>query len=419
MVSRLVLIRHAKAENSRAGLADEERKLTKAGKRSIKARFPLTLHLLSDLYEDDVHVWSSPALRATQTADVVAKALNTPSVDIHDSLYESSTETFLSELADVNGTIIVVGHNPFIEDIYEMIDGERRQFDKGTMASFAFDVPAVEIQDATSHLEWFVQGPQVQRWKTLVEMERALSKAGKRLETRMTELLVSPDDPEALHQYRISIRVTRSLVKFVQPYIKRGVGMELMNILKSLQDPTSRLRELDMLVESLDEGSAEKALCVNEQLREREAFNRTLTKASTEKTLNCVVKQLRNIPWRRQTNNHGLGEAELAARVQMMREDHEWDMSELDYNDLEAVHDVRKSAKELRYVTREFSDVLPEFAGETTEQAKIVQDRLGELCDCRANARLVVEICGPDAINTAVRFVMRADDIIRELESER
>ncbi len=418
MVSRLVLIRHAKAENIRAGLADEERKLTKAGKRSIKARFPLTLHLLSDIYEDELHVWSSPALRAMQTADVVSKALNTP-VDIHESLYESSTETFLSELADVSGTIIIVGHNPFIEDIYEMIDGERRQFDKGTMASFAFDVPAVDIRDAAAHMEWFVQGPQVQRWKILVEMERSLDKAGKRLEARMEELLVSPEDPEVLHQFRISIRIARSLVKFVQPYIKRGVGIELMNTLKSLQDPTSRLRELDMLVESLDELSTERALCLDEQRNERDAFNKIIAKSSTQKTIECVVKQLRNIPWRRQIENQGLGEAELAARVQMMREDHEWDMSELDYNDLEAVHDVRKSAKQLRYVTREFSKVLPASAGETTEQAKAVQDKLGELCDCRANARLVVEICGPDAIDTAVRFVMRADEIIRELESER
>ena len=163
----------------------------------------------------------------------------------------------------------------------------------------------------------------------------------------------------------------------------------------------------------------EYAACSEVQGAEREAFNKIIAKNSTQKAVRRVADQLQNIPWRKQTENHGLGETELAARVQIMREDHEWDMSELDYNDQEAVHEVRKAAKELRYVTREFAEVLPESASEAVEQAKSVQDRLGELCDCRTNARLVVEICGPDAIDTAVRFVMRADEIVRELESER
>lgn len=423
MITRLVLIRHAKAEGGEPGLPDEERKLTKAGKRSIKARFPLTLHLLSDLYEDDVHIWSSPAVRAMQTAQVVAKALDIEDIEVHDSLYEIDTETFVSEVSEATGTVIAVGHNPFMEDLYEMIEGERRHLDKGAIASFAFDTPTVDpaedIHAAPVHMEWYVQGPQVQRWKTLVEIERALDKAGRRIETRMENVLANPNDAEILHQFRISLRIARSLVKFVQPYVKSGVCVDLVTELKELQNPTSRLRELDLLAEVLDASSPEHAACVEVQKEERDAFGKVITKSATQKSVRRIVNQLKDIPWRKQTENHGLSETELAARVQLMREDHEWDMSELDYNDQEAVHEVRKAAKELRYVTREFSAVLPDSTDETTEQAKAVQDKLGELCDCRTNARLVVEICGPDAIDTAVRFIMRADEIVRELESER
>ncbi len=419
MISRLVLIRHAKAENRKADVPDIERKLTKVGRRSIRARFPLTMHLLSDLNSDDLRIWSSPAHRALQTADVVAETLGISNVETHDVLYPGDIDEFVTELAEATGTVVVVGHNPYIEELYLKVGGERQHFDKGAVASFAFDVSAEDVLESTADLEWFVQGPQVQRWKTIVCLERALDKAGERIEKRADMLLADPQDPEVLHQYRISIRVARSLVRFAQPYIKRGDCREVLSGLKSLQDPTSRLRELDMLVTSLTPYTVEYDACNGLCQQAREDFNITFAKRSTQKNLHKITKQLRELPFRASIEEQGVGEDELSARVQTMREDYEWEMSELDFNDQEAVHDVRKSAKEMRYVTRELSDVFSEDAVHVNEQAKLVQDRLGELCDCRTNARLVVEICGADAVSVAARFIMRADEIVAELDAVR
>ena len=419
MISRLVLIRHAKAENRRVDLPDKDRRLTKVGKRCIKARFPLTMHLLSDLNSDDLRIWSSPAQRAVQTADVVAEILGISNVEIHEVLYPGDIDEFVTELAEATGTVVVVGHNPYIEELYIKVGGERQHFDKGAVASFAFDVSAEDVLESNADLEWFVQGPQAQRWKTLVCLERALEKAGERVEKRAEELLANPQDPEVLHQYRISIRVARSLVRFAQPYIKRADCREALIGLKSLQDPTSRLRELDMLVESLTPLTVEYDACMNLCHQAREDFNITFAKHSTQKILRKITKKVRGLSWRSSVEEQGLGEDELLARVQRMREDYEWEIGELDFNDQEAVHDVRKSAKEMRYVTRELSDVFGEGTANMNEQAKLMQDRLGELCDCRTNARLVVEICGADAVSVAARFILRADEIVSELEAAR
>ena len=61
MVSKLVLVRHAKTQTRSLELADRDRQLTRAGRRSVEARFPVTLRLVEDVSAADLKVWSSPA----------------------------------------------------------------------------------------------------------------------------------------------------------------------------------------------------------------------------------------------------------------------------------------------------------------------------------------------------------------------
>ena len=73
---------------------------------------------------------------------------------------------------------------------------------------------------------------------------------------RKKDLMKWPDDDEHLHQYRISVRVARSLVKFIKPYQKRLQNQTLKDVLKELQDPTSRMRELDVQVREAERHAA-------------------------------------------------------------------------------------------------------------------------------------------------------------------
>ena len=79
-------------------------------------------------------------------------------------------------------------------------------------------------------------------------VEEALFESAVTIKLRKKDLLKWPSDDEHLHQYRISIRVARSLVKFLKPYQQKAQNQQLKDTLKTLQDPTSRMRELDVLV---------------------------------------------------------------------------------------------------------------------------------------------------------------------------
>ncbi len=286
------------------------------------------------------------------------------------------------------------------------------------MASFGFaatDNPT----SIGSWLEWFVQGPRVVLWQSIVDVEDVLSDAAARIARCSVKLLENPDDPESLHQYRISLRIARSLLDFLVPYCKSAALKKTMRDIKKLQDPTSRLRELDMLCEALDSQTAEASIVVDACAQLRAGFIERFAAESTQKAITRVVGRIKDVPWRRSVRQSGLDAQELVRRVSQMRTDYELQMAHVSYDDQEAVHDVRKLAKALRHVTREFAQLLPDTAEDTNTRAKAVQDMLGELCDCWNNAQLVIEICGPQAVQVASRFVVRADEIVADLKRSR
>ena len=73
MVRTLILVRHGKAEKAPDDSSDLYRELTPDGRHALEIAYPRTFSLLEDY--DDVNVWSSPAIRAMQTAQVVANVL--------------------------------------------------------------------------------------------------------------------------------------------------------------------------------------------------------------------------------------------------------------------------------------------------------------------------------------------------------
>ena len=419
MVSRLVLVRHAKTQARTPELIDKDRQLTKAGRCSIEARFPVSLHLLADEDIDEVKVWSSPALRAMQTAEVVARSLGIGGIEIKESLYADSVDAFMIELAEEQGTVIIVGHNPFMEELYARLSGTPQGMATGAMASFGFKAAGDHSANLGSWLEWFVQGPRVELWQSIADVEDCLASAATRIERRSAELLENPDDPETLHQYRISLRIARSLLGFLEPYCKGGSLKKTMREIKKLQDPTSRIRELDMLLAALEPQTAEAQIVGEACTQLRAGYLEHFASEATQKAIARVAERIRDASWRRSIWQCGLEPQTLVERVASMRTEYELEMAQVDYNDQDAVHDVRKQAKALRYVTREFAQLLPENAGNTNVRAKAVQDKLGELCDCWNNAQLVIEICGPQAVQTASRFVVRADEIVADLKTSR
>lgn len=109
---KIVLVRHAKAEHT-FGKSDRERNLTAEGIRKFKIKAQELAGKLSS--HDNIAIWSSPANRAQQTADIIAENLQIkPDRHVEQSIYYGDFKDLFSKFALLDSTItlIIVGHQP-------------------------------------------------------------------------------------------------------------------------------------------------------------------------------------------------------------------------------------------------------------------------------------------------------------------
>lgn len=109
-MTRIVLIRHAKAEAPRPGLDDHDRALTLEGRSSASA---LGEALLEAGITLDVVLVSS-AVRTQQTWKLLEQSFPKAEVRTVPALYETHVGGLIAALQelDVEGTVAVVGHEP-------------------------------------------------------------------------------------------------------------------------------------------------------------------------------------------------------------------------------------------------------------------------------------------------------------------
>jgi phosphohistidine phosphatase len=132
---KLVLIlRHAKSSWKETGISDHSRPLNRRGKKAAPRMGQV-------LFEEDLvpdMILSSTARRARDTAGLVADACGFEG-EIHllESFYHADPSDYLDALhnlsSDVN-TIMIVGHNPGMEMLLEMLTGEDERLPTAALA---------------------------------------------------------------------------------------------------------------------------------------------------------------------------------------------------------------------------------------------------------------------------------------------
>lgn len=119
----LYLLRHAKSSWDDPGLADFDRPLNSRGLKA--ARFIGRLMFERGIKPD--RIISSPAKRAAQTAALVGEAAELPNFELDDRIYDASSPTLfnlLSEVPDATQSILLVGHNPGMQELITALSGE-------------------------------------------------------------------------------------------------------------------------------------------------------------------------------------------------------------------------------------------------------------------------------------------------------
>lgn len=134
----IFFIRHAEAQERSPTLPDDARELTEKGRRKTLKSIPLFKRRLKT--GQDIHIFTSPAARALQTAQMLANELRLDQSLIRlDCIYTGDPEPLFHELTALpeDACILVVGHEPYLGSFCSMISGEPVYFRKNGMAGFS------------------------------------------------------------------------------------------------------------------------------------------------------------------------------------------------------------------------------------------------------------------------------------------
>jgi len=159
----LMILRHAKAEPSEEGQSDRDRPLAPRGEKDAPriGRWLKEQQLTPDL------IVSSSAVRAEATAGLVAQACGYEKpIDLRNELYLATPATYVQvirELGDDANRILVVGHNPTLDELLYLLCGNHDGFPTGGLAVVQLDVASwEEVRLPTQHkLTQFVRGKEL------------------------------------------------------------------------------------------------------------------------------------------------------------------------------------------------------------------------------------------------------------------
>ena len=154
----LLLLRHAKSSWKIADQPDFERPLNGRGERTAPL---MGRHLRKQKIEPSL-VLCSPAERARQTAALFIEAAKLGGELRYDErIYEASALQLLEVVTQADegaDTVLLVGHNPGLEELVLLLTGETRLMPTAALAKI--DLAAdkwAKVKEQTGRLDWIVK----------------------------------------------------------------------------------------------------------------------------------------------------------------------------------------------------------------------------------------------------------------------
>jgi phosphohistidine phosphatase len=155
----LLLMRHAKSSWKDSRLNDHYRPLNKRGQKAA----PRMGQLLKDCGLVPDRMLTSSAVRAQSTAQLVAQHAGfSEEIETRSELYHANTETFLftlQELHDADSLVLLVGHNPGLEEFLELLTGKYERLPTAAVAQVELAITHWQDLEATT------TGRLVQTWR--------------------------------------------------------------------------------------------------------------------------------------------------------------------------------------------------------------------------------------------------------------
>ena len=132
----LYFVRHGVAVERDPNFFDSGRYLTVEGRKKIRSVYT---ELASEFPESTI-IWSSPLVRAVQTAEILAQRCKLSNVEIKDFIVSGSFQDLIYELYNFldddkkNGPVVIVGHEPFLSYWTNCLVGKNIYYKKGSVS---------------------------------------------------------------------------------------------------------------------------------------------------------------------------------------------------------------------------------------------------------------------------------------------
>jgi phosphohistidine phosphatase len=156
-------LRHAKSDWSDGSLSDFDRPLNSRGRKDAPV---LAGFIKKTIPIDTVYVIASPAIRVKETLEPLL-SISQKSINIRwdENLYESGLRAYLNVLKKIPASVsevLIVGHNPSIEDTVEFLtggDGSYGILEVPTGCLICIELPVKDwnwLEPACGTLKWLV-----------------------------------------------------------------------------------------------------------------------------------------------------------------------------------------------------------------------------------------------------------------------
>jgi phosphohistidine phosphatase len=155
----LLLMRHAKSSWKSPELTDPDRPLSRRGEKDA----PRVGHLIKEKDLVPQRILSSTAIRSKRTAELVAgKCGYKGEITYLESLYLAEPPAYLEELRQLPkelDRVLVIGHNPGLEGLVQILSGEVESMPTSAVAYFTFPIKNWQELDGS------IQGKLVHLWR--------------------------------------------------------------------------------------------------------------------------------------------------------------------------------------------------------------------------------------------------------------
>lgn len=412
----IVLVRHGKAVDFNFECSDIDRELTKKGRKEVRRAIPALKKNLKP--GQRVVIWTSPAARASQTAQIIADELNIEGMSVFDFIYTGDYEALKNELkyVDDRTTLFVVGHEPYTSLwSLQMID-TRLTFRKGAMAGIEissrgplkgelqWQIDPSKIKEKSAQGKSMPEAPHEGEYVTIKDFQVVMIDMINQIRDMREQYLRYPLDVESVHRLRVSIRQARSLLSFLKPVLDSEQYSIYQDKLRTIARKFSYIREIDVLLaqwESFAEKNQELCGCdvlIEILNSEREKENAEAYKYASEGWISDALDSVSS--WIRQWDEEYLRENDgekgqfeefALKRFEKWNKGVSGALKELDYDELETIHNLRIRFKKVRYVQNN----IKLFENNKTlnmSELKKIQDALGEICDSYVNIEIMANL---------------------------